>query len=185
MSISLSANDWVRSMSSKRTKRAITPPAAKPVEKNGWTLFAHPLILDQIDRLEGKARSEDDPQDNATKVLKWVTEAIFDTIPQDPMREMYRLGDALGKKHTHWFRDHYAGRFRLFFRFNSAAKVIIFAWVNDENTLRTYGSKTDAYAVFKGMLDDKNPPGGWAELLKECSTGEAVKRLNGKRAKNR
>ena len=31
------------------------------------------------------------------------------------------------------------GRFRLFFRFDSASKVIIYAWVNDENTLRKVG----------------------------------------------
>ena len=27
------------------------------------------------------------------------------------------------------------------------------AWVNDDKTLRAYGSKTDAYATFKGMFE--------------------------------
>jgi toxin YhaV len=29
--------------------------------------------------------------------------------------------------------------------------VIIYAWVNDEHSLRTYGSKTDAYAVLNAV----------------------------------
>jgi toxin YhaV len=29
----------------------------------------------------------------------------------------------------------------------------VLAWVNDEESLRTYESKTDAYAVFKKMID--------------------------------
>lgn len=49
-------------------------------------------------------------------------------------------------------------RFRLFLRFDTKAKVIIYAWVNDEDTKRTYGSKNDAYAVFRKMLDNGNPP---------------------------
>jgi toxin YhaV len=43
--------------------------------------------------------------------------------------------------------------------------VIIFAWVNDDTTLRAYDSRTDAYRVFKGMLEDGNPPGDWKALL--------------------
>ncbi|WP_082766388.1 type II toxin-antitoxin system YhaV family toxin [Paramesorhizobium deserti] len=69
------------------------------------------------------------------------------------------------------------GRFRLFFRYDTSAKIIIFAWVNDETTLRTYGAKTDAYKVFKGMLDDGNPPDDWAALHKAASESATVKRL--------
>ena len=59
----------------------------------------------------------------------------------------------------------------------SAQCCLIFAWVNDENSLRTYGSKTDAYKVFKGMLDDGNPPDDWDALHKEASDAKAVARL--------
>lgn len=63
----------------------------------------------------------------------------------------YRQGSTLGDDYRHWFRAKFGnGRFRLFFLYDSMAKVIIFAWVNDETTLRTYGAKTDAYKVFKG-----------------------------------
>lgn len=150
-----------------------------PLVKNGWTIYAHPLLLDQIDRLASGAAAKGAGSDPA-KVLKWLTEAIFEEVPQDPTRETYRQGHTLGKDNTHWFRDQYAGRFRLFFRYNLKAKIIIFAWVNDENSLRTYGAKTDAYAVFKDMLDRGNPPSTWKELLEAASSSASKKRLNGR-----
>ena len=32
------------------------------------------------------------------------------------------------------------GRFRLFFRFDSASRIAVYAWVNDENTMRKAGA---------------------------------------------
>lgn len=149
------------------------------VVKNGWTLFAHPEFLSQLERVHAQARREDDPQGDATKVLAWITRAMFDEIPADPTLAAYRLGGALAGI-THWFRDKYAGQFRLFFRYDSRSKVIIYGWVNDENTLRAYDSKTDAYEVFRRRLRDGVPPDSWADLLREASTPEAVNRLQRK-----
>jgi hypothetical protein len=56
-------------------------------------------------------------------------------------------------------------RYRLFYRFSRKEKVIVYAWVNDEGTLRKAGSKSDPYAVFCAMLDSGNPPSAIAELL--------------------
>jgi hypothetical protein len=42
---------------------------------------------------------------------------------------------------------------------------IVYAWVNDENTLRKAGSKTDPYSIFRTMLDAGDPPGTMAGLL--------------------
>ncbi|WP_425312801.1 type II toxin-antitoxin system YhaV family toxin [Photorhabdus heterorhabditis] len=36
--------------------------------------------------------------------------------------------------------------------YDSKAKVIVYAWVNDEETLRSEGSKSDPYAIFGKML---------------------------------
>ena len=151
---------------------------------NGWSIAAHPLFLDQLERLtaavEGaQAKDPENYQGTANaKLLAALEELVFRTIPDDPARPVYRQGNTLGGNRKHWFRAKFGGqRFRLFFRFSSEAKIIIFAWVNDEKTLRTYGSKTDAYAVFKGMLDAGNPPDDWAALLKAASSGEAQKRL--------
>jgi toxin YhaV len=153
--------------------------ARAPLVVNGWTLYAHPVILDQVERVIAKAEAQNDPQGPAAKTLKWLTRAMFDEIPQDPTRAEYRQGKTLGKGNSHWFRDKFAGRFRLFFRYDSKAKIIVYGWVNDERTLRTYGAKTDAYAVFRGMLDDGNPPNDWAALLAQASDPAATARLSG------
>lgn len=145
---------------------------------NGWTIYAHPLLLDQLEKLTAaveKAKAKD-PQGwtraaNA-KVLAAVHFLMFETVPSDPIRSEYRQGSTLGASRKHWFRAKFGnGRFRLFFRFDSRSKVIIFAWVNDDTTLRTYGSRTDAYAVFKGMLDKGNPPDDWAALRAMLENG--------------
>ncbi len=47
------------------------------------------------------------------------------------------------------------------------AKIIVYAWVNDDDTLRAYDSKDDAYRVFRKMLDGGNPPASWEELLEQ------------------
>lgn len=54
---------------------------------------------------------------------------------------------------------------RLFFRFQTSAKIVVIGWVNDDSTLRAYESKNDAYKVFARMLDNGNPPSNWDELL--------------------
>jgi len=100
-------------------------------------------------------------------VLAALRKLVFETIPSDPTRADYRQGATLGADRKHWFRAKFGGqRFRLFFRYSTAARVIVFAWVNDADTLRTYGAKTDAYAVFRSMLDKDNPPDDWAALVR-------------------
>jgi toxin YhaV len=143
---------------------------------NGWTLYAHPLFTDQLDRLTAaveKAKRKDPKTYQSTanaKLLAQLHRLAFETIPVDPARPEFRQGGTLGQSRKHWFRAKFGGgRFRLFFRYSSSAKIIVYAWVNDSETLRTYGAKSDAYAVFKGMLDKGNPPEDWAELLTSSS----------------
>jgi toxin YhaV len=145
---------------------------------NGWHLFAHPLFPAQLEKLTVAVEKlqQSDPvgyQKTANaKLLAALRQLVFETIPSDPTRADYRQGGTLGSDRKHWFRAKFGnGRFRLFFRFDSKAKIIIFAWVNDEATLRTYGSKTDAYAVFRKMLDEGNPPDSWSALL-DASKGD-------------
>ena len=147
---------------------------------NGWELFVHPLFLDQLEKLTAAVErvSKKDPhgwrKSANAKLLAALYRLVFETIPEDPARPEYRQGGTLGEDRKHWFRAKFgAGRFRLFFRYSAKAKVIIFAWVNDETTLRTYGAKTDAYAVFRKMLDKGNPPDDWAALLEAASSEEA------------
>lgn len=154
------------------------------LEVNGWQLFAHPLFLDQIEKLAAaveKAQAKDPRgwRNSANaKLLAAIRQLVFETIPQDPTRPEYRQGGTLGDARKHWFRAKLGGgRFRLFFRFSSNAKVIVFAWVNDDNTLRTYGARSDAYAVFRKMLDGGSPPDEWAALMTAASDPDALRRL--------
>ena len=159
---------------------------------DGWTIFAHPLFLDQLERATAAveaAKAADPKGYQATaqaKLLAMIAKLIFETIPSDPTRQEYRQGDTLGRSRKHWFRAKFGnGRFRLFFRYDSKAKVVIYAWVNDANTLRTDGSKTDAYLVFKGMLDKGNPPDDWQTLLASASTKAVIERLEKAKPKKR
>ena len=139
---------------------------------NGWTLYAHPLFLDQLERLTNTVEraAKKNPTGFAAsadaKLLAAMRKLMFEVMPIDPTRPEFRQGGTLGSDRKHWFRAKFGGgRFRLFFRYSTSAKIIIFAWVNDRDTLRTYGAKSDAYAVFKAMLDKGNPPEDWAALM--------------------
>jgi len=151
---------------------------------NGWTLYAHPLFLDQVERLALAVERDKktDPHNYRSKanakLLAAIWKIAFKQIPQDPGLARYRQGITLGDAYKHWFREKFGnGRFRLFFRFDSRSKIIVYAWVNDENSKRTYGSRTDAYAVFRDMLAQGNPPDDWATLLKACSDKDVALRF--------
>lgn len=141
---------------------------------HGWTIFAHPVFLNQIDALvqQVEALRQRDPagfmRRNASKRLAAITRLAFDVIPQDPSRAEYRQGGALGNDHRHWFRAKFFQQYRLFFRYHARSKVIVFAWVNDDDTLRAYQSDDDAYRVFRRMLERGVPPDDWEALLAEA-----------------
>lgn len=145
-----------------------------PLLVNGWTLFAHPIFLDQLDTLMTQVETlrRKDPagyaNKNATKRLAAIARLAFELIPQDPTRPEYRQGNTLGDAHKHWFRAKFFQQYRLFFRFHAQARVIVFAWVNDEDTKRAYESADDAYRVFRRMLDSGRPPSDWDQLLAEA-----------------
>ncbi len=60
--------------------------------------------------------------------------------------------------------------FRLFFRFSSSHKAIVYAWVNDETTLRKAGAQRDPYAIFTKRLKEGNPPDDWDSLVKHATS---------------
>jgi toxin YhaV len=142
-----------------------------PLVVNGWTLYAHPLFLDQVESLIAKVealRKKDSKgytKKNATKRLAAIGKLVFEVIPQEPTRPEYRQGNTLGQQHRHWFRARFFQQYRLFFRFHAEARIIVYAWVNDEDTKRAYESADDAYRVFRKMLEGGNPPSGWEHLL--------------------
>ena len=139
---------------------------------HGWEIHCHPCFQGQLANLLADARQAvvrwpaNFRSSNAFKMLAAVARLAFDEIPQDPADPRFRQGSALGESHKHWFRAKFFQQYRLFFRYNEKARIIIYAWVNDEHTLRAYGSKSDAYKVFAGMLKNGNPPDDWASLKK-------------------
>lgn len=153
---------------------------------HGWRVFAHPLFAAQLEALvqQVEALKKRDPvgyvRKNSTKRLAAITKLAFEVIPQDPTRPEYRQGDTLGEDRGHWFRAKFFQQYRLFFRYHASSKVIVFAWVNDEDTRRAYESKDDAYRVFRKMLERGHPPDDWNQLLAEAQAGGAQwQRLSG------
>ena len=147
-------------------------------------LHAHPLFLDQVESLlaaveRAKRADPEGWQGKAdTKLLAALRALILDRIPRDPLAPEFRQGNTLGREHRHWFRAKFAGnRFRLFFRADSQAKVIVYAWVNDRDTLRKAGAGTDPYAVFTRMLASGNPPDDWPALLAKAQEPDAQRRF--------
>eukprot|EP01037_Dinobryon_pediforme_P028488 gene28488-31787_t len=115
---------------------------------------------------------------NASKRLAAITKLAFEVIPQDPTRPEYRQGNTLGEDHKHWFRAKFFQQYRLFFRYHLPSKVIVYAWVNDEESKRAYESNDDAYRVFRKMLDCGHPPDDWNQLLIEaCAEDEHLQRI--------
>ncbi len=120
-----------------------------PQRVNGWALYAHPCFQETYDALvaEVETLKGKDPENYqrkaATKLLAVVHKVIEEHITVNPSSPAFRHGKSLGSgKNKDWSRVKFgAGRYRLFFRYSEKEKVIILGWMNDENTLRTYGKK--------------------------------------------
>jgi toxin YhaV len=145
-----------------------------PLVVHGWTVFAHPMFLAQLEALaqQVEALKQEDPlgyvKKNASKRLAAITKLAFDIIPQDPARPEYRQGGTLGADRKHWFRAKFFQQYRLFYRYHASTKVIVLAWVNDEDTKRACENSDDAYRVFRKMLERGHPPDDWDRLLSEA-----------------
>ncbi len=155
-----------------------------PLVIHGWSVFAHPLFLTQLEALalQVEAFRQKDPvgyvKKNAGRRLAAITKLAFDVIPQDPTRPEFRQGNTIGDEHKHWFRAKFFQQYRLFFRYHAPSRVIVFAWVNDDDTKRAYESSGDAYRVFRKMLESGHPPSDWDQLLTEAQVaGQRLKQL--------
>ena len=165
----------------RRPPAGAAQPEESPPVVNGWALFAHPLFLDQTEKFAAEVerlRARDPAgyrNRNASKRLAALLKLILEVIPQDPGRPEYRQGDALGPARRHWFRAKFFQQYRLFFRYHLASRIIVYAWVNDEDTKRAYESREDAYLTFRRMLQGGHPPEDWNALLAEAKA--ALRRM--------
>jgi len=141
------------------------------MQRHGWTLLFHDGLIAQLRKVQAAAEraEQNDPEGFASnanvKLYRALSQLIMDIVPSDPSRDEFRQGNTLGPAYRHWRRAKIGRRFRLFFRYDSKAKVIVYAWVNDERTLGSSGSKSDPYAVFEKMLGRGNPPDAWDALI--------------------
>jgi toxin YhaV len=145
---------------------------------NGWSLFYFHLFKARLDALEQEVLVifEKDPagfeRNPTVKLLKGVVDNVKENVPRDPNHKDFRLGTTLGKEYTDWRRvkkHNLSPRYRLFFRFTSTDSKIVYAWLNDEHSIRKEGAKNDVYEVFKGMLRRGDVPNSLEALMKESS----------------
>jgi toxin YhaV len=141
--------------------------------RQGWKLRRSKVFAEALDALEREVArlAEADPAGYLahpkTKLFIRISDLILEEIPLNPNAPEYGLGNTLGPSRRHWRRAKFLQRFRLFYRFESASRTIVYAWMNDENTLRKAGSKSDPYAVFQRRLDRGEPPDDWKALLRD------------------
>lgn len=147
----------------------------EPPRRNGWRLYqwrefgrVFAELVAEVERLE-----RDDPSGfrshPSTKRLAAIYRLVAEIIPSNPAAPEFRQGNTLGASNRHWFSAGFYERYRLFFRFRTDVRVIVYVWVNDDGTLRARGARSDAYAVFERMLKAGAPPGDWEQLLRESA----------------
>ena len=155
-------------------------PADHITIRGGWKVYGHPAFVSELTRVANEVtalehrRPESVESHPRTKYLRRLFELIMSEIPYDPAAAAYQLSNTLGPTHRHWRRAKFLGRFRLFFRFSSAQKTVLYGWVNDENTLRKAGGKSGPYAVFIARLRGGRPPDDWDELLQEAKAASPM-----------
>lgn len=142
----------------------------------GYELYALNIFQRILDELvtEVERLADKDPESfykhEKYKLLEAVLTNITKNVPVNPDHPDFRQGLTLGKKNKSWRRvkkKRLPPRYRLFFQFNSTApKTIIYAWLNNDTTMRKAGAKTDVYTVFEKMLNRGNVPNTWQELYK-------------------
>lgn len=146
---------------------------------NGWQLFYFKLFkaaLDELERAVTKLERQDPSGYKShpkTRLLASIYKAIVQMVPADPDHPDFRLGKTLGAQYTNWRRvkKGMPDRYRLFFRFASKpAKLIVYVWFNDEDTMRKAGAKTDVYEVFKKMLSRGQVPASIQDLMAESAS---------------
>ena len=142
------------------------------MSENAWALWGHREFLLELnnyrkshDAVAAKV-GKDSIHTLEGQRLKALTIAVWDRVPHNPGAPEFRMGNTLGE-YSHWFRAKFLQQFRAFFRYSSRSKIIVYVWVNDLDTLRAYRSKTDAYLVFKKMLESGKVPDSWDQLMAE------------------
>lgn len=116
------------------------------------------------------------PSHPDTKFFKQLRSRM-DVAVADPEAPEYLLGDVLAKQrykgkplgrgYGSWRRikNGMPDRYRLFFQFLSADRELIFAWLNDQRSIRRDDDKMkDVYAMFAKLLASDSMPNAYKAL---------------------
>jgi len=154
----------------------------KPRTSQGWQIWFGELfdarwraLRERVRQLKTALDEGDFAAHPEVKLFAALVHIVHETVPRNPEHPDFRLGKTLGERYTGWRRVKRHGlpeRMRLFFKFSSSHKVIVFVWLNDADTLRKDGASSDVYAVFRRMLEGGNPPDDFEVLLKAVGGGE-------------
>src|ERR1700739_2264540 len=105
-------------------------------------MFRYPLFETQLKRLPTAVERLSISQPDAyrehpkAKLLATIHRHVTEIIPQDPNAAEFRQGDTFCIGNRQRVRAIVHRRYRLFFRFSTKDREIVYVWVNDEFTLR-------------------------------------------------
>lgn len=143
---------------------------------NGWTLLQDPAfagayehLVVTVEKLKEKHRDTFKKKAPA-KILAAVEKLTKEVIPADPTSPAFDMGNTIGPELRAWKRAEFLQQFCLFFRYDTKSKIIVYGWVNDEDTKRAYDSQVDAYRVFQKRLAAGDPPTDWSDLIQRAAT---------------
>ncbi len=134
------------------------------MQRHGWTLLFHDHVIEQLRGLQARAEraKQDDPQGCEgyanLGLFQTLSRLILEVVPRNPSRDAYVPDSMQGQIGGHWRRVEIGRSFRLFFRYDSKARVIVFARVHEEQALRSAVSKSVHAATFAKKIGHGNPP---------------------------
>ncbi|MBI3296873.1 MAG: type II toxin-antitoxin system YhaV family toxin [Elusimicrobia bacterium] len=123
--------------------------------KTEYLLRYHDVYADRVEELKTRVRRlkerlppEEFTRHETVKLAMRVREAESE-VAEDPDRPEYLLRDEL-RKFRRYKRG--LGRYRIIYCFSNKPPIIVFLYLNTEDTLRKAGSSKDPYEEFKSLL---------------------------------
>jgi toxin YhaV len=125
------------------------------MQRHGWTLLFHEGLIEQLRKVQAAALHASDSElqrldGNANATLfQALSHWVMDAVPGDPSRDAFRHCNIAEPAHSNWRCAKIGGRFRLFFRYDARAKVIVFAALQDWTALDAAVTKGERQRMTK------------------------------------